>query len=163
VRNKALSFLLSSLAGVLIAGLVIMLASCGHSAQKGEKTAPLVANAKSIQENLINPRCVRCHGTSNAAAGVVLTDIADALKRKVRVGGEHDHKPLLLVPGCAGRSLLYLVARDRKMPPPEAGLPTFSADELKIVETWIASEGKACGPDKSEPGTPDEPLDPGGP
>ena len=49
-------------------------------------------------------------------------------------GGEHGP---VFIPGDAEASEIVEEIVEGKMPPPESGLPTLSADELQILKDWI--------------------------
>lgn len=83
---------------------------------------PLAATYRSIQANILGPKCVSCHGAVQARAGVRLDSYA-AVLRTVSVGNPNN-------------SELFESVDDGDMP---QGGPRLSNAELNAISQWIAN------------------------
>ena len=82
-------------------------------------------------EEVINTRCMPCHGGSTPKEELNLTSVAGLLK-----GSEHGP---VVTPGDAANSKVVHALRGtggmKKMPPAKAPQPT--EEQIKIIEDWI--------------------------
>ena len=82
---------------------------------------------------ILGPKCFKCHGpdASKAAAGLRLDSLAGAKKDDA------------IVPGHPERSLLLrrVSAKDPddRMPPPDSGVKSLTADQIRTLTEWIRS------------------------
>ncbi len=81
---------------------------------------PLGPTFASINANIIQPRCLGCHNSTNRTAGVSLEGYTN-LMRYVRAGR-------------SGSSELYEVIEDNEMP---ASGPALSAQQKTVIRQWI--------------------------
>lgn len=130
--------------------------------------AKLEPTTASIQANIVDRYCIRCHNGRRAARRVNLEDLQAVVDGKMVLPppatppapGSHQHAPPVpIVKGCLRSSPFYTQMRDGKMPPPKPNVHRITPDELKVVEKWILSLGPICGPDLDDP-DPDGQLDP---
>ena len=80
------------------------------------------ANFQSISANILNPRCVSCHSSSNARGNVKLDTYANAFKQ-VRAGAPNS-------------SPLYTASANGSMP---VGGAKLTQAELKAISDWITA------------------------
>ncbi|MHB8638003.1 MAG: DUF1553 domain-containing protein [Fimbriimonadaceae bacterium] len=89
---------------------------------------------------IISAHCFKCHGTdaAKAAAGLRLDTFAGATKQL----GDG----AAVAPGDPAKSLLLRRVSeknaDMRMPPPDAGLPALTTDEIAVLRKWILSGAK---------------------
>lgn len=90
---------------------------------------PMIPTYASIKQHIIDLRCVGCHRTSGAAAGVPLATFRELL----------DSPRELVLPQNPDESgLVIAISRDdaKRMPPPSAG-GALTAEEIQTIRTWI--------------------------
>ena len=123
--------------------LVFLLAGCGSTTYKNgtsAKPAPAPStpapsspgsaqqnqsvNFATIQENILNPSCVRCHSGSFADAGISMTTFAELNSRNI------------ITSGNAEGSLIFQVINNGRMP---KGGPRLSQSQIDLMKTWINS------------------------
>lgn len=96
------------------------------------KPKPLEPRFSSIHEKILSNMCVHCHSPGKPGANVPLNTLKDLV----------DSPRLLVIPGNADESGLYLVVRakakpSKKMPPPDSGIRPLSPEEVSIIVDWI--------------------------
>jgi mono/diheme cytochrome c family protein len=110
-------------------GVVIAVGLCAAAAARAEPTFFRARVAPIFEKH-----CVVCHGPEKQKAGLRLDSVEHALR-----GGEAGE---VLKPGNAKQSEIF---RRITLPPtdddvmPSDGKPLLSADEIKIIELWIAA------------------------
>jgi uncharacterized membrane protein len=98
------------------------------------KPKPLVATFKSINENILQTKCVACHSADGKAKKVPFTSYAAIITS--------DKK--LVVPGDPQNSALVIsISRtdDKRMPPAKVAKP-LSEEEIQAITTWIQEGAK---------------------
>lgn len=127
-----------------------------HEGDGSHLPLKMLANEESIQNDLVNTRCLSCHGgASEANRNVDLRNIGLLVRGRhhgpghVSDGSRHG----LIVPGCPDESFFYTIMKQGNMPPAPA--ERVSAETLKIVEDWIISLKKDGDPECGD----DEPPD----
>jgi len=93
----------------------------GISLPPNDPPPPLGPTFKSISANLLVPRCLPCHGVTQAKGGIRYDTYANTL-RTVKAGLPSD-------------SPLYTETNSGKMP--EAPYPRFDAAEMAVLQQWI--------------------------
>lgn len=87
---------------------------------------PLAANYTSINENILKPKCVSCHGADIAKEGRRYDSYTETM-RSVRAGRPSDSK-------------LYTITLEGEMPPrPRTSL---TSQELAVIAEWIRAGAK---------------------
>lgn len=107
--------------------------------RKNRPEAPVVSADSAVVfrdviQPILNEKCAACHNPNKAKNKLIVTDYAGLVK-----GGETKD---CLVPGKAGKSLLYTYARlpmDDSLHMPPEGKPQLDAEELKLIGWWINS------------------------
>lgn len=135
--------------------LLLTLVSCNYSDRKQPQSGEFSVEAtrESIQRNVVNVSCLRCHTQATPRNhGVELTDILSLTSAPEHAPGGHHHSALIL-PGCPKQSLFVSILKEGKMPPPpEQPLP---ATTIATIETWITSLKPGTNCNSDEPGGPD--------
>jgi mono/diheme cytochrome c family protein len=94
----------------------------------------LLPTYNSIREQILAPRCIRCHSTGGRAEKIPLVTLSDLLNSPSD----------LVVPGSPEESSLVIsiTRTDRKrMPPPSSGT-ALPPEQIQAVETWIKNGAK---------------------
>lgn len=93
-----------------------------------------------IKQKIFEPKCIVCHAPGKVGQRIPLDTREDLL-----------NSPLdLVIPWNIDDSTLLLTLTrtdSRRMPPPKSKISPVTAEELKLIETWI-SEG--CGVPRDE-------------
>jgi uncharacterized membrane protein len=117
---------------ILILLSPLLLIDCGgYFTQSDRQSSPpgessksgAIANFAAINADILQPKCLRCHGSQSASGGVDLSSYAAIVSQ-----------PGLVVAGSASTSLLYTEVEGGSMP---VGGPPLSARELDEVQQWI--------------------------
>lgn len=89
--------------------------------------APVVLEPtwSNISKNILQPKCVACHGAVNPTGGIRFDSYARAVRGEI------------IIPGNAGESDMYDMVSSGEMPPASAGYARLSAAELSVIRTWI--------------------------
>lgn len=102
-----------------------------------QAAALLQPTFQSIKENILDPKCIRCHSPGGETARIPLLTVNDLL-----------NSPLdIVIPGNAEESGL-IIALDPKygsskpMPPAKSGLQPVSQKDLEIISLWIQNGAK---------------------
>lgn len=95
---------------------------------------PLEPKFASIHEKILINMCVHCHSPGKPGGGVPLNTLKDLV----------DSPRLLVIPGNAAESGLYLAVREKakpskKMPPPDSGIRPLTTEEVQVIVDWINS------------------------
>lgn len=117
---------------------------------------------ESIQTNLLDVYCVRCHQGDDPPRKLSLTNLSQF------VPPNHVHDPngyhgTLVAPGRPGDSMLYIVMSSpraaQQMPPPTSGLPLVTEAQLQAVAAWITAldDGGSTDEPGDSDGVADEP------
>lgn len=96
---------------------------------------PLKPTFKSIQQNILQKKCLICHSPGNEAERVSLNTPEEMI----------DSPYGIIVPGLPDESGLVLVTLPtarKRMPPPKSGFATLKPEEIEIVKEWIANGAK---------------------
>lgn len=90
----------------------------------------LAANFDSIKANIFVPKCLNCHSTGGHASHIPLNTRDDLL---------NSPRELVLPHNAEESGLVIAVIRtdQRRMPPPESGLPALSENEIFFIKEWI--------------------------
>jgi uncharacterized membrane protein len=97
-------------------------------------TVPVEATYASIDQNIIQPKCLSCHSSGGVAGRVPLGTLSDLLTSPLEI----------VIPGSPDESgLIIMVARTdaKRMPPPTVG-PSLSLAEVNAVRAWIEQGAK---------------------
>jgi hypothetical protein len=100
---------------------------------KAADPAPAVSFEKDVQP-LLAAKCLQCHGDKKQSASLDLRSKAAMLR-----GG--DSGPAL-VPGDAGKSLLFDMVHQGKMPPKKEN--RLTAEQVALLKGWIAAGAPAA-------------------
>ncbi len=118
-----------------VAGWIDAGASCeGEPVDTGETGLVDAPTAAEVQAEVIDRRCVACHGAEAPDAGLDLTDLS------ATVNAASSYTDVLVIPGDAEGSFLYQKLRGTQggdqgeRMPPGGALPT---PELVLVYEWI--------------------------
>lgn len=106
-----------------------------------QEPTPVDPTVESIQANLLNVACIRCHQGQRPRAGLDLTNLKgrldgtvhDAYRGRLVVAGEPDSSMLLLVIDPAVSHSQDLPV----MPPTASGIPAVTAAQAQAVRTFI--------------------------
>lgn len=96
---------------------------------------PLKPTFKSIQQNILQKKCLVCHSAGNEAERVSLDSPEEMI----------DSPYGIIVPGDPDESGLVLVTLPtarKRMPPPKSGLAALKPEEIEIVKQWITNGAK---------------------
>lgn len=137
---------------VCIAITCLALAACNfHSGQAGlnltspsEPSRTSIASFESIKQNILDPKCLRCHA-ANGDGGVDLSTY-NSIKSN----------PGLVTAGDLQNSRLYTEVATGSMP---EGGPILNPDEIAVIENWILA-GASDGNIPADPPPPVNPLPP---
>jgi uncharacterized membrane protein len=90
-----------------------------------------VPKFQTVQKQILNTRCISCHGVGGGFTGVDLTSYAKIVT----------HPPFsqLMIPGNSKDSVLFQVVSSGQMPPsPNAQLANrLSNEQVTIIQKWI--------------------------
>lgn len=136
------------------------ISSCGGKSKKDDSSEPpqnpprltltVEPTKESIQKNLVDQTCLRCHQTAKPSnREVELADIGKLIDGSVEHGPGHRHG--FIKPGCPQQSFFLSIMKEGKMPPPPAA--KVAAPDLKAVGDWITSLKPNASCDDDEPGT----------
>jgi hypothetical protein len=95
----------------------------GTTPDTGVNPNPISSDTRSIQTQILGPKCLSCHSGSNPSAGLNLSRLEFL-------------RPPIVVPGHPERSTLYRVCENGSMP---KGGPPLNQEELKALGQWILS------------------------
>lgn len=150
--------------GAVLSALFLLLSACSGSSGSSPQSGLLTVSPtrESIQQNLVNVSCLRCHTQATAKNRYVnLTDIMTLTVPGDHATEEGHHHRVLILPGCPKQSLFLSLLKEGKMPPTPADSVPMAT--LKAIEDWIISlkpdAGTTCEgdePQDTEPG-PGEP------
>ncbi|MGZ6480246.1 MAG: c-type cytochrome domain-containing protein [Bdellovibrionales bacterium] len=124
--------------------LALAITGCGAAEHKDPAATPVAQKLTSftaLSTEVLQPKCVSCHGGKEISGGVDLTSYAAILAKKG-----------VVTLGNPAASLLYTEVQDGSMP--DEG-PHLSANEIQAIGEWIQSGA----PDGDFIGTPDLPPD----
>ncbi len=153
-----------SMRPTVVGALLSLFAGCSGDGNvpggRIEELPPLEPTTASIQEFLIDARCMPCH--KDAKKFNRYTDLRDVAKLSMPSTGPNPR--VLLVPGCPNKSVFFSMLKEQRMPP-EPDPPVNEAD-LGTIAQWITEmvpESERQCDDTDEPGgsdpDPDEPGD----
>lgn len=105
------------------------------STQPPVQTEPLKPTFKSIQQNILQKKCLICHSSGNEAERVTLNSPEEMIDSPygIIIPGDPDESGLVLVTLPTARKL---------MPPPKSGFAALKPEEIEIVKDWIAKGAK---------------------
>lgn len=122
--------------------------------QPHQPRAPLEPTLASVTENLVIPRCVRCHSSPDSSNRYVdLSDLSRVMADTPDATTTTGEARLVIVKGCPEQSMFWLSMKDRSMPP--APLEALSSDDIEVVKAWILS----LAPERSSASCSNEPPD----
>lgn len=87
------------------------------------QTAEQLTSFKALKANIFDPKCSRCHSSSNTKGGVDLSTYITIMSN-----------PGLIMSGNSVKSLIYTEVQDGSMPQDN---PPLSALEVKAIQDWI--------------------------
>jgi hypothetical protein len=136
--------------------ILLLLQGCGFRREKlVQAQGSLDPSFESLQRDIFEPKCVRCHSGPDAPHGIVLSSYASITSKAIF--------PALIIPGHPESSSLYTAVESGDMP--DEGAP-LTPRELAAIRTWILQlppdpGGTEPGCGAGEPGDCDP--QPGGP
>ena len=122
---------------VLVSLLALSLSSCSSDPSlQGSSSVPgqaptLSPHFTSLQANIFIPKCVSCHSSSRAAAGVNL----ESHRTVVNTADSHGHT--IVVSESPETSHLLTIVQAQAMPPSPA--PPLSDQEVQAIRDWISA------------------------
>jgi hypothetical protein len=147
--RSAGQFQISALSGALI--VIGSLTSCNLEFRKEKEgstvQAQVNADFSSIQQNLVNSKCIRCHSGPGSPHGVDLSSYDTIVNSGLF--------PPLIVPGSPESSSLYTSIAAGRMP---KGGPKLSESTVGALYEWIKNGAKEI----EDPSTPSPSPTPGG-
>ncbi len=100
-------------------------------------SAPLEATGSSVQQQFINKFCIGCHSEATSKNRNTNLSNLTALVDDGSPAGTKGLPKKIILAGCAQKSFLLNIVKEKKMPPPPAS--AVSADTVAILTTWIVS------------------------
>jgi mono/diheme cytochrome c family protein len=128
-------------AGLLAAALALQFCS---AAKADEPATPGAVTFESSIRPILKAHCFQCHGEQGKKEG----NLDLRLRRLILAGG--DSGPAI-VPGTSAESYLLQRVRDGEMPPGD-GIKRLTADEVALIEKWIAVDAPTARPEPEEIG-----------
>lgn len=116
--------------------LVFVFFGCGESKhirnsdREQKLEAPLAPNFASIKANLLDKKCLSCHGVGGEAARIPLNSRDEMVNSPLEI----------IIPKNADESGLVLVLLDgaiKKMPPKNSGMAPVTPGDIDVVKEWI--------------------------
>lgn len=114
--------------GKIVAAVLVLLTGCSYQDQKNNSDVTVASTYSSIRENIIVPKCLSCHNTSNASKGKDYSTYA-----QVMATGS-------IVAAAPTQSSFYNQIRTGAMP---KGGPSLSAQAVQAVSDWIQAGAAA--------------------
>ncbi len=116
--------------------LLACAASCNYRHDKlSESKFPLEISKDdlsftTIKEGILKTRCIDCHSAGHSASHIPFETREDLID-----------SPLdLVIPGNLEDSgLMIAITRtdSKRMPPPDSGMPSLTAEEIDVIRQWI--------------------------
>lgn len=99
--------------------------SGGGGGGGGGNTPPLGPTFASIKANILDPKCLSCHGATVARGGIRYDTYANA----IATGG--------INPGSSSTSKIIAETNSGEMPPSSAGYSPLSSTQMTALRQWI--------------------------
>lgn len=83
-----------------------------------------------IKERILSPRCFYCHSAVGSASRVSLETRREVVDSPLEI----------VIPGNPDESgIIIAITRtdDKRMPPPDSGIPPLTATEIDAIRQWI--------------------------
>ena len=143
MEGRWLAYVIISLFLVSCAGSGEGLDENGNPIGSGNNSTELEATLSSIQTNIFDAKCIKCHAGAGAPQGLML-DSGNSFDMLVGMPSSEDSSLDLVTPSDADNS--YIVVKIVESDPqrlgarmPQDGPPYLSDEEIQAIRDWITA------------------------